>query len=54
VLILYSTAVVEPDGEVRFFRDIYGYDSEMEKELAGSYPYSHESAASAPQSSAEP
>ncbi len=24
VLILYSTAVVEPDGEVRFFDDIYG------------------------------
>jgi len=39
VLILYSTAVVEPDGEVRFFRDIYGYDSAMEKALAGAYPY---------------
>jgi murein L,D-transpeptidase YcbB/YkuD len=39
VLILYSTAVVEPDGKVRFFRDIYGYDSTMDKALAGSYPY---------------
>lgn len=33
VLILYSTAVVEPDGEVRFFRDIYGLDAELEKAL---------------------
>ena len=33
VLILYSTAVVEPDGEVRFFRDIYGYDSELEQAI---------------------
>jgi L,D-transpeptidase YcbB len=33
VLILYSTAVVEPDGEVRFFRDIYGYDSELERAI---------------------
>ncbi|HKD66746.1 MAG TPA: L,D-transpeptidase family protein [Candidatus Binataceae bacterium] len=40
VLILYSTAVVEPDGEVRFFDDIYGYDYELEKALAAGYPYS--------------
>jgi murein L,D-transpeptidase YcbB/YkuD len=39
VLILYSTAVVEPDGEVRFFDDIYGYDSALQKELASGYPY---------------
>lgn len=39
VLILYSTAVVEPDGEVRFFDDIYGYDAELEQALAGGYPY---------------
>ncbi len=39
VLILYSTAVVEPDGEVRFFDDIYGYDAELEKALAAGYPY---------------
>jgi murein L,D-transpeptidase YcbB/YkuD len=39
VLILYSTAVVEPDGEVRFFRDIYKYDSAMEQALASGYPY---------------
>ncbi len=34
VLILYSTAVVEPDGEVRFFDDIYGYDAELRQALA--------------------
>jgi murein L,D-transpeptidase YcbB/YkuD len=39
VLILYSTAVVEPDGEVRFFDDIYGYDEQMDKALASGYPY---------------
>lgn len=39
VLILYTTAVVEPDGEVRFFRDIYGYDAAMDKALANGYPY---------------
>jgi len=39
VLILYSTAVVEPDGEVRFFDDIYGYDKSLQKVLAAGYPY---------------
>ena len=39
VLILYSTAVVEPDGEVRFFQDIYGYDRELQEALAAGYPY---------------
>src|SRR5271168_513127 len=34
VLILYSTAVVEPDGQVHFFDDIYGYDKALEKALA--------------------
>ena len=33
VLILYSTAVVEPDNEVRFFDDIYGYDASLQKAL---------------------
>ena len=40
VLILYTTAVVEPDGEVRFFKDIYHYDSVMDQALASGYPYS--------------
>ena len=39
VLILYSTAVVEPDGEVRFFDDIYGYDASLARALANGYPY---------------
>ncbi len=39
VLILYSTAVVEPDGEVRFFDDIYGYDASLAKALVNGYPY---------------
>lgn len=39
VLILYSTAVVEPDGEVHFFEDIYGLDATLEKVLASGYPY---------------
>jgi L,D-transpeptidase YcbB len=39
VLILYSTAVVEPDGEVRFFDDIYGHDKSLEKVLANGPPY---------------
>jgi murein L,D-transpeptidase YcbB/YkuD len=39
VLILYGTAVVDPDGKVEFFDDIYGYDDELEKVLAKGYPY---------------
>jgi murein L,D-transpeptidase YcbB/YkuD len=41
VLILYSTAVVDPDGTVRFFNDIYGYDAKLEKALAAAYPYNN-------------
>jgi L,D-transpeptidase YcbB len=39
VLIFYSTAVVEPDGEVDFFDDIYGHDADLEQVLAKGYPY---------------
>ena len=38
VLILYSTAVVEPDGEIKFFNDIYGYDAKLKALLASGYP----------------
>ena len=31
--------MVEPDGEVRFFDDIYHYDAALKKELASGYPY---------------
>jgi len=34
VLILYGTAFVEENGEVHFFRDIYGHDATLEKALA--------------------
>lgn len=35
VLVLYGTAVVMEDGEVRFFDDIYEHDAALEEELAG-------------------
>jgi murein L,D-transpeptidase YcbB/YkuD len=38
VVIIYATAVVQPDGEVKFFQDIYGHDARMEKALARGYP----------------
>jgi murein L,D-transpeptidase YcbB/YkuD len=41
VLILYSTAVVEPGGEVRFFDDIYGYDKSLASALANGPPYTN-------------
>jgi len=39
VLILYGTAVVDPEGQVHFFDDIYGYDNELKQVLAKGYPY---------------
>jgi len=39
VLILYVTAVVEEDGSVHFFNDIYGYDQKLEDVLAKGQPY---------------
>jgi L,D-transpeptidase YcbB len=39
VLIFYATAVVEPDGEVEFFEDIYGHDADLERVLSQGYPY---------------
>jgi murein L,D-transpeptidase YcbB/YkuD len=39
VLILYGTAVVDPEGKVHFFNDVYGYDDELMKVLAKGYPY---------------
>jgi len=38
VLILYSTAVVMENGEIRFFDDIYGQDADLEQVLAQSHP----------------
>jgi hypothetical protein len=39
VLIVYGTAAVNEAGEVFFFDDIYGYDTDLEKALAKGYPY---------------
>jgi murein L,D-transpeptidase YcbB/YkuD len=39
VLILYGTAIVEPNGTVHFFEDIYGYDEELKQVLVKGYPY---------------
>lgn len=39
VLIIYVTAVVEPDNSVHFFDDIYGHDKALEAILAKGPPY---------------
>ncbi len=39
VLILYVTAVVEEDGDVYFFSDIYGLDKSLDAVLAKGYPF---------------
>jgi len=39
VLILYGTGVVDENGVVHFFEDLYGYDRELAKALAKGYPY---------------
>jgi murein L,D-transpeptidase YcbB/YkuD len=38
VLIVYTTAVVSDDGEVRFFEDVYGFDAQMDELMAKGYP----------------
>jgi L,D-transpeptidase YcbB len=38
VLIVYGTAAVNEENQIRFFDDIYGYDAALEKALAGGYP----------------
>ena len=39
VLIVYGTAAVNEENQVKFFDDIYGYDAQLEKALAAGYPY---------------
>jgi murein L,D-transpeptidase YcbB/YkuD len=39
VLILYGTVIVNEDGLVHFYDDIYGHDAALEKALAKGYPY---------------
>jgi L,D-transpeptidase YcbB len=38
VLIVYGTATVNEENQIRFFDDIYGYDAELEKALAAGHP----------------
>src|SRR5215469_5588223 len=38
VLIVYGTATVNEENQIRFFDDIYGYDAALEKALAAGYP----------------
>jgi len=38
VLIVYGTAAVNEENQIRFFDDIYGYDAELEKALATEHP----------------
>jgi murein L,D-transpeptidase YcbB/YkuD len=39
VLLYYTTAVVEEDGEVYFFDDIYGHDAKLAQLLAKGYRF---------------
>ncbi len=39
VLLFYATAIVDDQGKVRFFDDIYGYDKDMEGVLQKGPPY---------------
>jgi L,D-transpeptidase YcbB len=39
VLVVYGTAAVNEENQIRFFDDIYGYDAALEKALAAGYPY---------------
>ena len=39
VLILYGTAVVDPENQVHFYDDIYGHDAALDQVLAKGYPY---------------
>jgi L,D-transpeptidase YcbB len=38
VLIVYGTAVVNEENQIRFFDDIYGYDAELDKALTTAQP----------------
>ena len=39
VLVLYTTALVHPDGVVAFYDDVYGHDARLEAALAKGYPF---------------
>jgi murein L,D-transpeptidase YcbB/YkuD len=39
ILIVYGTALAQENGEVHFYRDVYGHDASLQKALAKGYPY---------------
>jgi len=39
VTVLYTTAVVRPNGVVAFYDDVYGHDARLERALAKGYPF---------------
>lgn len=39
VLLVYGTATVNEADEIYFYDDIYGYDADLERDLAKGYPY---------------
>jgi murein L,D-transpeptidase YcbB/YkuD len=39
ILIVYGTAIVQDDGEIHFYRDVYGHDASLKAALAKGYPY---------------
>jgi murein L,D-transpeptidase YcbB/YkuD len=39
VTVLYTTAVVSPEGVVSFYDDVYGHDARFERVLAKGYPF---------------
>ena len=39
VTVLYTTAVVHPDGVVSFYDDVYGHDARLERVLDKGYPF---------------
>jgi murein L,D-transpeptidase YcbB/YkuD len=39
VTVLYTTAVVHPDGVVSFYDDVYGHDARLERVLEKGYPF---------------
>jgi murein L,D-transpeptidase YcbB/YkuD len=38
VLIVYGTAAVNEENQIRFFDDVYGYDAALSQALAAGYP----------------
>ena len=43
VILFYDTAYVDSKGVVYFTQDYYGHDVQLEKALAGGYPYPRKS-----------